>query len=54
MTKTVALDTSLPQPTYWHGGVPGIAVGEKIRAAAGLRELPKKYQLLDEDQYPCC
>ena len=53
LTDPVAQDTSLPHPTYWHGGVPGIAVGKRIRAAAGLSELPKKYQLVDEDQYPC-
>lgn len=31
--------------TYWHGGAPGLEVGQRIRPAAGLVHLPMEYQL---------
>lgn len=53
MTESLAPENSNSELTYWHGGVSGLSVGKKIRPAAGLALLPKKYEVLTKDQYPC-
>ena len=37
---------------YWHGGVPGLKVGDRIRPAASLRVLPVHYALDRGTDYP--